>query len=378
MGASTRSARGTKLLRVLAFSVAILAVGALVFAWSGLYNIGASQGHWGIARGILALAMRSSVETHAGNIEPPRLDDLALVMRGAGHYEGGCAPCHGAPGRPRNPIPTRMLPEPPYLTDAEKWKPNELFWIVKHGIKYAGMPGWVALERDDEVWALVAFLRRLPGMSAEEYRRLAFGPLASVVPGLAENKRLLAIAGPIGGSLTACARCHGVDGEGRGVGAFPRLSIQTAPYLYEALKSYSVGSRRSGIMQPVAVELKDEDMRALAEYYAELGGRSELPPAAQGEGLATELGAALAHRGEAQAGVVACETCHGPSRDPSLPALAGQYADFLEIQLRLFKAGIRGGPNAVVMSSIARQLTDRQIEAVARYYASLRPQAREQ
>ena len=40
--------------------------------------------------------------------------------------------------------------------------PNELFWIVKHGIKYTGMPAWVALDRDDEVWAVVAFLNGTP------------------------------------------------------------------------------------------------------------------------------------------------------------------------------------------------------------------------
>ena len=55
-----------------------------------------------------------------------------------------------------------MLPPPPELSKAAKeWKDEELFWIVKHGIKYTGMPSWVAAERDDEVWSVVAFLKRL-------------------------------------------------------------------------------------------------------------------------------------------------------------------------------------------------------------------------
>ena len=67
-----------------------------------------------------------------------------------------------------------MLPEPPYLGGVvESWKPEQLFWIVKHGLKYTGMPSWPALSRDDEVWSVVAFLQRLPGMKPETYRGLA-------------------------------------------------------------------------------------------------------------------------------------------------------------------------------------------------------------
>lgn len=54
-----------------------------------------------------------------------------------------------------------MLPSPPDLAVAmRRWKERELFWIVKHGFKYTGMPGWVALEREDEIWAVVAFLKK--------------------------------------------------------------------------------------------------------------------------------------------------------------------------------------------------------------------------
>ena len=60
------------------------------------------------------------------------------------------------------------------------WTDEQLFWIVKHGIKYAGMPGWIAQSRDDEVWTVVAALRSLPDMSRKEYRRLAMGDADSI------------------------------------------------------------------------------------------------------------------------------------------------------------------------------------------------------
>ena len=65
-----------------------------------------------------------------------------------------------------------MLPSPPDLTTSMRpWKDEELFWIVQHGIKYTGMPGWVALEREDEIWAVVAFLKQIPTIDAESYAR---------------------------------------------------------------------------------------------------------------------------------------------------------------------------------------------------------------
>src|SRR5690606_19116170 len=97
-----------------------------------------------------------------------------------GHYASGCLPCHGAPGQPRALIVKQMVPEPPYLPPAiAELAPDELFWIVKHGIKYTAMPAWVAQQRDDEVWAMVAFLQRLPALSAAQFRQLAAGEQAA-------------------------------------------------------------------------------------------------------------------------------------------------------------------------------------------------------
>ena len=82
-----------KLLAVPAVLLAIAGAGGLLFAWSGLYDIGARQGHWQITRAFLAFAMRSSVRHHADGIVAPPLDDPAAVHLGLAHYEAGCAPC---------------------------------------------------------------------------------------------------------------------------------------------------------------------------------------------------------------------------------------------------------------------------------------------
>jgi cytochrome c553 len=344
-----RHLRRNRLL-ILGLAAAAL-LGALLFAWSGIYSVAATSGHYPLFRVFLGFALHQSVETHAAGITvPPTLDDPAMVRRGAAHYQGGCAPCHGAPGHAPNPITRQMLPEPPHLSDRTgDWTDAQLFWVVKHGIKYTGMPAWVAPGREDEVWSVVAFLRRLPEMETSTYRRLALGEADADRTGGGEGLRLLLQNGPTEGRLAACARCHGLDGGGDGTGAFPRLQGQTAAYLYEALKRYARGSRPSGIMQPVAAELDDAEMRLLAAHYAAQPARGPAaagaPPPADPEQLA--VGRRIAQEGLPGRRVAACAGCHGPkpgaAMHPLYPRLAGQEAGYIADQLTLWLSGVRGG-----------------------------------
>lgn len=355
------------------FAAALL--GAFIIAWSGVYNIAATAGHWAITRWFLEFGMRNAVETHAFGIDVPPLDRPALFHKGLGHYQGGCSPCHGAPGEPRNPIALSMLPPAPYLPDKiQDWTPAQLFWIVRHGLKYTGMPAWPAQSRDDEVWAIVAFLLRLPQLSEDEYRRLARGEISTSTG--EERASLIARSGGAGESLLACARCHGLQGEGGGVGAFPRLAGQKADYLYESLRSYAAGARPSGIMQPIAAELTENEQRELAAYYA----RVEMPfppiPPVEDPDL-LQLGSVIAAKGMPDQGVPSCAPCHGipgqgANPHPLYPRLAGQHPEYLELQLRLWRAGVRGGTAAAqIMTAVASRMSDNQIKAVALYYASM-------
>ena len=166
--------------------LAVLAVGGFLVAVSGIVPIKASSGHWPITTWFLQLAKHRSVATHTLGLKAPALDEPQLVLKGAGHYETGCRPCHGSPELRHPRIVQQMLPPPPYLPPRlSAWEPDELFYIVKHGIKFTGMPAWPARQRDDEVWAMVAFLRALPTLDAAAYRRLVHGdatPHETVVP----------------------------------------------------------------------------------------------------------------------------------------------------------------------------------------------------
>jgi cytochrome c553 len=222
---------------------------AFIFAWSGLYDIATSGGHWKIVERFPEFGMRNSVKTNAAGIEAPQLDNPDLIRLGAAHFHRGCAFCHGAPGMLVNPIAKQMLPSPPDLSVSMRpWKERELFWIVKHGFKYTGMPGWVALEREDKIWAVVAFLTQLPNLDAEGYRDLALGDVR-VEP---RSGSELATLESNPEAFSACARCHGGEGERPMSNLVPVLHGQPADYLMSALKAYAEGKRRSGIMQPLA------------------------------------------------------------------------------------------------------------------------------
>jgi mono/diheme cytochrome c family protein len=155
------------------------AVGLTVFR-AGWYNVGATSPHFGVVFRLLEQAMRYSVRNHADGIATPPLGQ-AEALRGALVYRDNCAQCHGGPGTSPSTHGLSMQPVPGPLVDAStKWKPRELYWITRHGIKMSGMPAWEFHLSEADTWATVAFINRMPGMSARDYRTLtATAPAAA-------------------------------------------------------------------------------------------------------------------------------------------------------------------------------------------------------
>jgi len=144
---------------------------------AGWYNVGATQQHFEPVYRLLEQAMRFSVRRHARGIVTPALGAPQQVLRGATVYHANCARCHGAPGFAQDPYGMSLQPMPGPLMDASlRWKPHELYWITRHGIKMSGMPAWEMHLSEADTWAVVAFLDKLPGMSARDYRALTAAP----------------------------------------------------------------------------------------------------------------------------------------------------------------------------------------------------------
>ena len=362
--------------------VAALAGGAVIAF--GLYNVAARSGHWAVTGWALhttyiqSVRLRSALDAvHAE--DAPDLADIALIQRGAGHFQGGCYPCHSAPGRAQDLVALSMVPQPPHVTDAiDGWNADQLNWILWNGVKMSGMPGWPADARREEVWAVVAFLQAVPGMTEAEYDALVFGE-AAPPPEPTGSAALEALhRGPEESALGLCVRCHAEDGRGRGTGAFPRLDLLTPEYIAAQLRAYKIGHRHSGIMQPVAYALTEEEIAALAEHYGS-GGPAPVPsPRAPDDAELIARGREIAGGGDLAAttgGEPACAACHGPwpePRDRRHPSLAGQHANYVEEQLVAWSREERGGsPLARLMHPVAHAIEREDMAAVAAYYAAL-------
>ncbi|MBI2389693.1 MAG: c-type cytochrome [Deltaproteobacteria bacterium] len=334
----------------------LVAVGGALTVVLGIVPIKASSGHFRLTRWFLHFAKQQSVKTHSMRIEPPfSLDDPRQIQIGAGHYEGGCRPCHGAPGQPAPVLPQFMTPKAPELSHAiEHYEPRHLFYLVRHGIKLTGMPAWPASDREDEVWAVVAFLRKMPAGGEARYRELVFGEDAPTdAPAVVKR---------------SCARCHGGDGLGRG--AFPRLAAQREEYLRSSLEVYARGERQSGIMRPLAASLSPAELDAAVRWYT-------ARPAPPGRGAGSEEGRKLAEQGVPARKIPACIGCHGPRPEAihrGYPRLAGQLPAYVEQQLELFRKGVRGGGKYVdLMREVVddHMLTPEEVRAVAQHFGSL-------
>ncbi len=148
-------------------------VGSIIFIYSGLYNVSAINKETGITRWVLNTTSDNSVEHYSKDVSVPDLTSPSMIKEGFEHYDEMCVSCHGAPGKEESELSKGLNPHPPYLVRSAKYMdPKELFWVTKNGIKMTGMPAWGTTHSDEKIWAMVAFMKKLPDISAEEYKKM--------------------------------------------------------------------------------------------------------------------------------------------------------------------------------------------------------------
>jgi len=155
-----------------AIAIAVIIVGA-IYLFGGYYSVAAAEPSLSIIDGVLARIRIASIEHHAAGPSPVRLDDPAVVRDGARAYaELGCVNCHGAPGVDWAKFSEGLRPDPPDLKDVAKGLgPAQIFWVIKSGINMTGMPSFGLIKTEDtKMWAIAAFVKKLPTVSPEDYR----------------------------------------------------------------------------------------------------------------------------------------------------------------------------------------------------------------
>jgi mono/diheme cytochrome c family protein len=161
-----------------AITLAVLAaagvLGAAAIILLGVYDVAAIHQHTRPVYELLDFALKRSVAARSNHIAVPPLSDPALMERGFRIYRDKCAQCHGAPGIARDDIGRGMLPLPANLVEtARAAPPGFIYWVVANGIRMTGMPAWRFRLDEEELWAVVAFVERLPVLSPGAYAEMA-------------------------------------------------------------------------------------------------------------------------------------------------------------------------------------------------------------
>lgn len=172
-----------------------------------------------------------------------------------------------------------------------------------------------------------------------------------------------------------CAACHAADGNSV-ANVNPKLAGQFAEYLDKQLRNFKAqggkkAARENAVMAGMVAGLSDADMRSVAAYYA----AQNLRPATASDKDRAALGQKVWRGGISAKGVAACAGCHGPDGagiPGQYPRLSGQFAEYVDAQLKLFRAGARVNDPNGMMRGVAARMSDEEIKAVAEYAAGLR------
>jgi cytochrome c553 len=190
----------------------------------------------------------------------------------------------------------------------------------------------------------------------------------------------------------ACAACHGLDGNPSDP-QYPRLAGMPERYIAHQLALFKSGQRTTGmaaVMMPMAAPLSAQDMRDLGSYFAQQKAASGI---ADDTAIATgpyagkkyfEVGQTLFRGGDPVRGIPACMACHGPTGagnpGPAYPHLAGQQSAYVVRRLQEYRAGTttQSDPHLFqIMATVAKPLTDEEIQSLASYLQGLHPRADE-
>jgi mono/diheme cytochrome c family protein len=168
-----------RILAVIGGLAIIVAIGAAVFFFGGFYSVAGTAEDPAIVHWALVQVRTASIDRYAHDQPPASINDLASVQAGAKAFAAlGCTTCHGGPGVNWAKFSEGLHPDPPDLKEVvDQRSPAQLFWVVKNGINMTGMPSFaLAGAKDDEIWSIVAFLKKLPKVSEADYKTWTDSP----------------------------------------------------------------------------------------------------------------------------------------------------------------------------------------------------------
>lgn len=150
-------------------------ISAAIFFFGGFFNVAADHPDPEVVNWALVQVRMVSIRRRATERPPAGvLDDPAMVQAGALAYsKNGCTNCHGEPGVESATFSEGLNPAPDLRKVVTDRTPEELFWVIKNGIKMTAMPSFGIDKppvRNRSIWAIVAYLRRLSSVSDANFK----------------------------------------------------------------------------------------------------------------------------------------------------------------------------------------------------------------
>ena len=167
-------------IKALVLTAIVGACSVFAFLYSGLYPMGADNKHFAVTYWALETLRERSIARAIRDIQVPSLNDPQQLLTGGQDYNAMCSGCHLQPNKINSDLSLGLYPQPPNLSleptkglygDANA-RAARHFWYIKHGIKASGMPAWGMTHSDERIWAMVAFIQRLPSLTPEQYQIL--------------------------------------------------------------------------------------------------------------------------------------------------------------------------------------------------------------
>lgn len=236
--------------------------------------------------------------------------------------------------------------------------------VVSGGLAFLVLPYTERGNRIAGMWDAICSAAGVPKKSSQSETVASRTKLSSVVLNSDMFKHPAPVSIGRGATLAQqCAICHGPTGVSRADS--PNLAGQYPSVIYKQLHDFKSGARVNAVMSPFLASMTEQDIRDVASYYAFLPRLPGYHPDT------AEVAPTIVESGAPMRGIAPCGSCHGGIENKAgSPWLEGQSAVYIKAQLHAFSNGSRSNDISLQMRNVARQMTDKEIDQAAEYYAS--------
>jgi mono/diheme cytochrome c family protein len=155
--------------------------GAVIYGWMTIRRGFSARDHPSRVEVVVATLTRNlSIPAAERNARNPFAATPQVLMEGREHFADHCALCHANDGSGETEIGQNLYPKAPDMRQSptQNLTDGQIHYIIQNGVRLTGMPAWSASHSDEDTWKLVAFVRHLPQLSAEEKKDMErFNPV---------------------------------------------------------------------------------------------------------------------------------------------------------------------------------------------------------